>query len=476
MMNILKRINLQRLAGIKTILGIDISERRVRIVELEQRGNVFNRYKTTFRVVNHFSHDFSEADSLSEKAEAIKQLLVMHSVETKRAVVSLQSVSVKVIAVTIPLDVQNISEWILEHREKLLKLPLPSSQIAYTYEILRKSETGIETEITFVRSEELETIRRILLQSNVELLGLSAGCRDAFNAFVITNANCTDGEQTLMYIGEPLSSTALFQGGSRAQTSYLAMSDETEIEEALRDIVKSNTGNAFICGERVENNTSSTLRIFEPFGIPSSYTLAIGLALKGFLPEISPANFLTSIEQERAASSLYRLLLQRTVLACGAIVLMLLLMQMVASFYIQSQSNQIDEQLLSAGSDYTEVTLLKRQVHELEDQLNRRGTSDQRSNTSRLLHDIAQVTPKEVWLYKLQLKQEAKETTVQLAGYTKSNEYVAEFVKNLHPLFSNVNLVWSGFSVQPEPLVPGGQGSSPFITFQINAGLKAGRN
>src|SRR5947209_11484381 len=138
MNKILARIDLKKLAGLKHILGVDLIDSTVRIVELKNRGNALNKFKPVFEVVKYFSHELDPRASTQERADTLRAHLIAQKVASIFAVTSLQSFGTKITTAEVPNDIENIDEWLGEHSDKLLKLPVPQDQIIRQHEVLAR--------------------------------------------------------------------------------------------------------------------------------------------------------------------------------------------------------------------------------------------------------------------------------------------------------------------------------------------------
>lgn len=467
----LNNIDIQRLAGIKSIIGIDLTEQRARVVELEKNGSIFNRFHTKFRARQSFSCQFPPDMSPSAKSGLLKHLLAEHHIVTTFAVSTVQSIGVKTVQATIPPGTLNIEEWIYENRERLLRLPTSAEQFVHTYEITDDNASGSLVEITFVRKSDTEAMTSFITGAGLSLLSLAAGPRDAFNAFLLGEEGATSEDLKCVHVSTSLISTTTVSNGKRGAITHSRRSDGDGLESVLRQLpdLASTTTQAPIFAGEIPAEWPNEHRVLKPFGLSTEHTLAAGLAVKGFFPELSPTNLLSWISRQHAESLLFRSLMHRVVLACGSILMALLLLQIVASFYLQSRIDRVDERLLALGPAYTDVVMLENQVKALENQLEGRDVSFKRSRMAQTLHRVAGLAPDGLWLYRLhQDHPNGQPKVLALYGYARSNELVADFVKSLTSGVAEAMLIRAGTPLRSESLVPGGQESSQFITFQIN--------
>ncbi|MGB2869557.1 MAG: PilN domain-containing protein [Bacteroidota bacterium] len=408
-------IDIQKLAGITRMLGVDLTESHVRVVELEKVWSSIKKLSPKLRVINSFSHEFSASDK--NKAQTLSNLLHEKGIKTKRAVSSIQSLGVKVVSATIPQGTENVLEWIEEHLDQLLKIPVARRDISFDYEILSSTDSESNAEISFVRNTEIEATTSFFHDCGLELIALGAGGRDAVNSFLLQNGN--------------------------------------KAPSHTGDNAASETGN-----ENGPISKPSDINVIYPLGLPSDYALATGLAIKGFVPELSSTNFLSGKEKEEFHSFIYKSLFQRSILAFGTLLFVTLLILALLQSQIESRIALLDEQILASGSDYTAVAVLERQVKELERSFADKGKT---TNIAKALHDIAQDIPEGVWLYRFKLE---KPPTFLISGYTKESDKVTDFLRNLGKDFTDVSLIRSGDQPQSGVALPAQKG---FITFELKA-------
>ena len=185
MLDQFRHISLRQLAGVNNVLGIDLSENYVRVVELEENYLSFRCTQSRYNVRHYFTLEFSPDSEWSKKAELLRPRLTELGIKTRYAATSVRSLGIKVIEATIPIGTRSIDEWIVENQEKLLRIPLSSGHINYVIEELERTETGTRVEITFVRKEEIERLRSFVRNAGLELITLSAGVRDASNVMAL---------------------------------------------------------------------------------------------------------------------------------------------------------------------------------------------------------------------------------------------------------------------------------------------------
>ncbi len=416
------------------MLGVDLSEHRVRVVELERHGNPFNKFKSNFRVSNSFSLEIESNGSLQKLVEELKKVIQEKRIKTKYAVSSIQSTGIKSLITQLPANTANIHEWVKEHCERLLKMPVLPRDFSFGCEVLSRDESSISVEITFVRNSDLDECKSFFKNAGLVLIGLGAGIRDAQNALWDKNHVLSAPEFTFIYCQESKISLTTFQNGRVFQRQTIAF-ERGDISNALLSEEVSSisgSGKLILAGESLNEVKSSDHEVLQSFGLKSEYTLAAGLALKGFLPELSPINFLEKTEKARVEEKVYASLFKRVVLTCGAVIILLLLTQSLLSSYLQGKIDNLDQEILARGQVYTEVSDLERRVDDLKKETQGNSMFSRRSNIARALHEIAGATPDGVWLNRLTLNRtEYKKYDLSISGSSKESDQIADYIKRL---------------------------------------------
>jgi Tfp pilus assembly protein PilN len=456
------------------VLGVDLDERRIRVVELERQGSPFNKFKSDFKVTNSFSLEFASHDSLQTEADGLKKIFQEKRIRTKYAVSSIQSIGVKSLITALPSTVTNIDEWIREHCERLLKIPVSPRDISFAYEILSKDNSSISVEITFVKNSNISEFKTFFKNAGLELIGLGAGIRDAQNVLWGNNFFLKAEKPTFAYCTENKIFLTTFHDGKGLQKQSVALESRDIASALLGEEVSSiiGTDKVILAGESLEGLEPNGYEVLRPFGLQSEYTLASGLALKGFLPELNPVNFLEKTEQAQIEERVYASLFKRVVLACGATTIFLLLAQGLLSSYLQGRIESLDNEILAMGPAYTEVAALERRVSDLKKETEENRTLSRRTNIARALHEIAQATPDGVWLNRLTLTRTENQTyDLSISGSSKESDRIAEYLKRLdaNHLCSNVVLLRSGSSQESRGQLSVRKVSSSMVTFEIKA-------
>ena len=463
------RVDFQRLAGVKRILGVDLADDVARIVELEKRGSLLNRHKSEFIPCQSFSCRFPNDATIEEKATRTATFIQSQGITTRYAVAAIHSERVRTTMVTIPTDISRLHEWIEENYEKLLRVPLPTGEVSYDYEVLGSSDTGTQVEITFVRNSDLDGYRSYFRKAGLHLLALGGGTRDAVNGIMFDDPRSLEGKFSLLYVNPPVCSVTLLNGGRREGGMSLAGTDGVADAIAQLKASRDYQDSAVCIAGSVENEPqASGPALAKPFGLPSEFTLATGLAIKGFLPELSPTNFLSHKEQEDNTAALYKSLTGRTGIWLGSVAILLLALQAVSSWLIESRMAGVQERFALLRPQLTALTALRRDIETLE--LNVAGSPGNRTATAKAIHDIAASTPDNVWLYRLQMSTGRDgDHEIALFGYSTTSDGITSFLKKLQAVCSEVRLVRSSEPLQSEDFIPASVGRVSFTTFEIRA-------
>ena len=431
-LDILQRLNTRKLSGCNRVLGLDISNAKARIVELEGVGGLLNRFKSSYKVVQSFTVEFNLDASLKARAIALQEAIARNNVKTKQCVTAVPPASVKSVMIEIPATVQDVDEWIIEHRERFLKMPTGTQAFVHKYEILGPSETKTRLEIWFTRIDEVEAIAEQLREAGLQVAAMGAGCRDAYNKYFLKNQE----NANFIHFEDGFATITRYVNG-QLESRESVLQDLPEVIEAEKAL----SNNVLLHGEIEEQIDCER---FVQFNLPSSYTLAAGLALKGFLPEESAIDFAPVKVKQASQEDLEKSLLRRTVLVCGVTLMFLLLLQSGLSWYLEKRIESFEESSISMQGDWVEIDALQRKVDGLEKEVATTHSNARRSAVSKLLHEIASRTEDGLWFTKLSLGTlEKGKRPLMIQGFARSNDRVSEFLKSLEgsALVSNPHLV-----------------------------------
>ncbi|MGD0339101.1 MAG: PilN domain-containing protein [Bacteroidota bacterium] len=476
MRNILQYIDFQRLSGITSILGVDVMEQKACVVILKRKGNPFQRFLGKFSLVDSFSVLFDPVMSVEQRALYLRESLESRKVKTRYAVSSVRSMGIKTVTATIPANVENIEEWIREQQEKLLRLPVPPDQVSFQYEILGRNAEGASIEITFIRNSDIEEYKSFFAQAGLQLLALGAGVRDIINPVLVDSQLFNHGNIHVIHSEEKTLSIASLQEGKRMPLKFVSSIDQYSVSSIISELKKENDSTRLlITGDRLEPLEGERDEFYRPFGIFPEYTLAAGLAIKGFIPGLSPINYLPQEEQEKISVQIYRSLFQRAALVLGSITIILLGMQFLTSIILQKMIGKLDDEMISSSVVYAEVMSLEQQVKDLENKIRSDGFSLRRTIKAKVLYEVASLTPDGVRLDRLSIDgKEASQQKLLLSGIANTHESIADYLRKLEAsgLCYDAKLVRTGVGGQQdqfEQILDNGRDN---IRFEITALLR----
>ena len=211
--------------------------------------------------------------------------------------------------------------------------------------------------------------------------------------------------------------------------------------------------------------------VFSPFGLPTEYTLAAGLAIRGFLPEMQAVNLVPQQELAIIMECVSKRLFYRLVLACGGFLLALLLAQSILAIYMDGRRDLAEDSLLASSSSRSDLSVLEKQNRAVKNELAMLESDTARSNLAIVLHDIARMVPEGVWLYKITVTgTENSGDLISISGYSGDGRKIAEFVRLLEreSRLRNVRIVRSGLPAYGENVTAISRKISTPFTFTVS--------
>jgi len=452
----LKRVDLARLAGVGSILGIDLDAASVRIVPVKKRGNPLDKYKASFSAEAPLTCEFPPAAAAEAKGLIIKEALGARAIKTRSCVATVRSPGVRTVTATIPASAGDISEWITEHAARLLKLPIPLADLEVRWNILDTSSTRTALELTFVRKRDLEDVREVLKAARLTLLSLSAGVSDVLNTLLVSDPLVAEKNFTVAYVEGTKVSLLPLTRAKRSVTVVLPQGLDASTRSKLDE------GELHWAGVRSFSEVLPQDRELKPYNLTPEYALATGLALKGFLPELNPVDFLSEGEREQKTVSLWQGALQRTAMSLGSILFLVLALQAVASMALGHMKEEAEDEVNTSQALQTEVKGLRERVNVLEAQVQRTESGASQGNLSRVLHELARAVPASVRIDRLQAQAQQQNTLrLTLSLSARSQEAVTTFMKQLEQTgFSDVTLMRLSAS-------EGAANSSPLLAAEL---------
>jgi hypothetical protein len=159
---------------------------------------------------------------------------------------------------------------------------------------------------------------------------------------------------------------------------------------------------------------------------------AFRLAALSFSPNGAACDFLPPQARVQAEEGVQRNLTKRFGLSAGGLVLGLLLLEFLASAYVDSREKALDESWASTKTTVSELNALEKNVKALEDRLAAVRSGTERTELARVLHDVASVPAKGVRFRRLgSVEGKNRELAFAAMGQASSHEQLARFLAAL---------------------------------------------
>ncbi len=460
------RLNTLKLSGIRSVLGIDLSRDLARVVELKSLGGIVNKFESKFKAIAWFDVDFPAESSTTERGRILATELENRRIKTRFCVSTVRSSNSRTATAQIPNDVDDVHAWVGENYEKLIRVPVPLKDLAFSVNVNSVGADSARCEIAFVRAAERDDIVELIQCAGLHLLNLGLDVRDSECVFIVDVGNFGEGKRGFIYADETEMVCRTCADGAPGPLKKLhreSLEGELHsLKESLDEIV--------ITGPSANEIQGEAIRVLNPLGLASDYALAAGLAVRGYLPEIGSFDFRPEVVRQKSTEEKDKSLLKSTVLALGTLVLLLLGLQLGVQSYLQGISDKLDAKLSVIGPVYSQVNVLERQVRALRTELSGNDEVQHRSDVAKVPQKVAEATPKGVWLQRLLCTNGAKAgKSLDLTGYAETSEKAASYLGSLQrdPMFSNVQVIRVGVPTQTELASFGSNKMHSFTTFEV---------
>lgn len=273
------------------MIGLDFTDHDLCIAELETPGLVYSPGKQHW--VERWNERFkcTPENHPDETGARLTELFGARNCRATRARLALRPQAARIVQADLPEGDVRVREWIEDHAETLLQLPVSARDIVFDYRPVADADGAHRIEIAFVRRAEIERSLSVCRSAGLQAVSIGAG--------------------------------------------------------------------------RIEGE-----------------------------PDLGEFQFLPADIRETGETQLWRSLLQRTALACGGLLLTLLLLQSVAAFYVETRKTAIDEASQAMEATAREVAMRASAVQTLEERVATMRVGTHRSQVAHTLHDLAaSVTP-----------------------------------------------------------------------------------
>ena len=486
-----EKLNMLKLSGITSVLGIDLYKDRVRVVEVRSRGGILNRFKAAYVSGKHFELDCPADASAAERGSLLAEELKKNGIKTRFCVSSVRSLNSREVTADIPIDDRDgssrddIESWIRENYQKLIRVPVPLKELAFDFQILSENIDSVRCEISFVRASDRDNVVEVLQSAGLQPLLLSIGSHSSEFAFLTSGESGESRSRAFIFADEDGCSCAFYPGlGSESRSDQVKRKTYRgcDVNEVLASLEK-DLGQAeevFVSGPAAAGLDQASVRVFSPLGLYPEYVLPAGLAVQGFVAASSFSGYVQGIDlrpenvKAKALEERDKSLFWIGTLAMGFILLVLLGVQFGLQSYVGNVSARLDARLESIGPVYTQVKMLKKQVDALRAEVNGRSASGHSSSIAKTLHTIAASVPKNVWLYKLVCSDDPTlPESVDIFGYSRTNSDAADYLADLqtNPKFTDVRVVRVGSPTQLEAASFVTSALKSFVTFEVKLNI-----
>jgi Tfp pilus assembly protein PilN len=418
---------------VKRVLGVECRDDALNLVDIEEKGIL----KRKFRILSHDRLDLPENLSPDEKIDVIQTFLGKRKKCPKNLSIGISTRGVKTAIVSIPEGVQDPYEWITEHLQAILKLPISAHELVIGYEKISNNIKGDEYEVTLIRKTEIS--EWLMCFDGWKVLSIGVGARESLNPFLHLS-NSSNNTDCILIQNSPRSVTGtLIKNGIRI--NVVTGGDREAVLTGLGGVGNRNIYEIGRGGNDPDENS------LMPFHLPNEFISAYGCGIKALVPEFSPADFRPPDVKTKVDLALSKSLFQRTVFTLGGLVLILLLGVNSAQMFLESRTQQSEASLQKSGLILNQITTLERKIADLRNRLGGDASTLKSSNVSRIVHDLAGSTPDSLWFRDLKIGQsERGKYSISIGGVARNSETVARYLKNLslNNTFEEIQLVKAG--------------------------------
>jgi Tfp pilus assembly protein PilN len=169
-------LDLHQLAGLSRILEIRLGESELHVTELSV-GPLLRKAGLTERKEWWSESLALPPDASSDAAgEALAGLLKDKTSKARRARIVLRAQAIRTLRADLPEGDVRITEWIEDHAETLLQLPVTSGSMAFDFRRIGEVEGTTAIEIAFARAAEIENALALCRAAGLSTESVSAAC------------------------------------------------------------------------------------------------------------------------------------------------------------------------------------------------------------------------------------------------------------------------------------------------------------
>jgi Tfp pilus assembly protein PilN len=169
-------LDLHQLAGLSRILEIRLGECELHVTELSvgpllrKKGGSERKEWWSDRIT------LPSNASIETEGEALAELLKDKTAKARRARIVLRTQAVRTLRADLPEGDIRIPEWIEDHAETLLQLPVTTGSMAFDFRHLGTVEGTTTIEIAFARASEIDKALAVCRAAGLNIESISAAC------------------------------------------------------------------------------------------------------------------------------------------------------------------------------------------------------------------------------------------------------------------------------------------------------------
>lgn len=162
------RINIHRLAGRPGVVEIDLGGAPIRVTELDGPSAVYRTGGEVRRELWSARIEETPDNSPGEIGSRIRDILQGNDSRASRACVFLRPQALRIVRAEPPEGETRIKEWIEDHADTLLNLPVSARDIAMDYRQLSDDRTEGSIEVAFAKRQEIDRCVEICRSAGLE--------------------------------------------------------------------------------------------------------------------------------------------------------------------------------------------------------------------------------------------------------------------------------------------------------------------
>lgn len=503
MKNILNKVSLTRLTGIKNIICVDIHPGFIKFTGIKRKESPFLIKKKSF-----FDYEiiFTEQQvrlTESDIKKTIVDLCGKYKITNTAVIAGINEYRSTLIS--IPAETEDDELWFDENKQKFLPENLNPDDFVYTYEKVKEDENIKQYLLVIARNDLIENVINNSKAAGLKLLGVVPLPFAVLSDFL-------KHEQNMLYIdlcGNNIFYTSRTESGNILYNNFF-FELYTGKEEKNFNSNLLNTENLKFCLEEIKqslllagNNNVQNLSVYVSY--PSIHSEQISNAVKHVfaVPELNSGfhnidpYFISSIYAANNIindidyglnlykNSLYLVerskiekdLTLRISLAAGCTILVILLFIYLAESFLHEKFDSGEEAFAEVKARSQRIERLKLENTRLKFNLNSLiELKYNKPEESVVLSEISKIINASTFLTEIRVQNEKDMCQIELSGIAHSQQDVAEFITNLEKTktFSGISLLYSSRNEDERNRLEAGLSGK--VRFKIKSDYNADKN